>query len=72
MFMTKRAWICPTLLFTVVLISPIHGSTADSVFSWKTSEEEAAAMLSRYVQVDTTNPPGNEIKAAQFLKEIFG
>jgi acetylornithine deacetylase/succinyl-diaminopimelate desuccinylase-like protein len=71
MFMTKRAWICPTLFFTVVLISPIHGSTVDSVFSWKTSEEEAAAMLSRYVQVDTTNPPGNEIKAAQFLKEIF-
>ncbi len=28
-------------------------------------------LLSRYIQVDTTNPPGNEIKAAQFLKEIF-
>jgi len=28
-------------------------------------------MLSRYIQVDTTNPPGNEIEAARFLKEIF-
>ncbi|HVO95720.1 MAG TPA: M20/M25/M40 family metallo-hydrolase [Terriglobales bacterium] len=28
-------------------------------------------MLSRYIQVDTTNPPGNEIKAARFLKAIF-
>jgi acetylornithine deacetylase/succinyl-diaminopimelate desuccinylase-like protein len=71
MFLTKRAWICLSLFFAVVLISPIHGGTADSVFSWKTLEEEAASMLSRYVQVDTTNPPGNEIKAARFLKEIF-
>ncbi len=28
-------------------------------------------LLSRYIQIDTTNPPGNEIKAAQFFKEIF-
>ncbi len=35
------------------------------------SVDEAAALLSRYIQIDTTNPPGNEIRAAQFLKEIF-
>ena len=33
--------------------------------------EEAMALLRRYIQIDTTNPPGNEIKAAQFFKEIF-
>jgi acetylornithine deacetylase/succinyl-diaminopimelate desuccinylase-like protein len=70
MFLTKRACICLSLCFAVVIISPVHGGTADSVFNWKTLEEEAASMLSRYIQVDTTNPPGNEIKAAQFLKEI--
>jgi acetylornithine deacetylase/succinyl-diaminopimelate desuccinylase-like protein len=30
---------------------------------------DAAATLSRYVQFDTTNPPGNEMPAAQWLKD---
>ena len=34
-------------------------------------EDEAIALLRRYIQIDTTNPPGNEIKAAHFFKEIF-
>jgi len=44
---------------------------ADGSLSWKGLEDEAAALLGRYIQIDTTNPPGNEIKAAQFFKEIF-
>ena len=31
--------------------------------------EDAAATLSRYVQFDTTNPPGNEMPAALWLKD---
>ena len=27
----------------------------------------AVELLTRYLQVDTTNPPGNELRAAQFL-----
>lgn len=37
--------------------------------NWETVREDAAATLSRYVQFDTTNPPGNEMPAAQWLKE---
>ena len=29
------------------------------------------SILSRYIQVDTTNPPGNEMKAAAFLKALL-
>jgi acetylornithine deacetylase/succinyl-diaminopimelate desuccinylase-like protein len=39
--------------------------------AWKLVEDEAVSLLARYIQIDTTNPPGNEIKAAQFFKEIF-
>jgi acetylornithine deacetylase/succinyl-diaminopimelate desuccinylase-like protein len=39
--------------------------------SWQTLEDEAISWLSRYIQIDSTNPPGNEIKAAQFFKQIF-
>ena len=31
--------------------------------------EDAAATLSRYVQFDTTNPPGNEMPAALWLSD---
>ncbi|MBV8054168.1 MAG: hypothetical protein JO071_02890, partial [Deltaproteobacteria bacterium] len=27
--------------------------------------QEAAALLSKYIQIDTTNPPGNELPAAK-------
>jgi acetylornithine deacetylase/succinyl-diaminopimelate desuccinylase-like protein len=34
-------------------------------------DEMAVDLLRQYVQVDTTNPPGNELKAARFYKEIL-
>lgn len=33
--------------------------------------KEAAAFLSKYIQINTTNPPGNELPAAQLIKEKF-
>ncbi len=35
---------------------------------WAKIGEDAAATLSRYLQFDTTNPPGNEMAAAQWLE----
>jgi acetylornithine deacetylase/succinyl-diaminopimelate desuccinylase-like protein len=34
---------------------------------WSTIHGDAVATLSRYVQFDTTNPPGNEMAAAEWL-----
>lgn len=39
---------------------------------WPAVAEEAAALLSRYLQIDTTNPPGNELAAATFLAAELG
>ena len=36
---------------------------------WEEVREDAGATMSRYVQFDTTNPPGNEVVAAEWLKE---
>lgn len=33
--------------------------------------QEAAELLSKYIQIDTTNPPGNELPAAKLLREKF-
>jgi acetylornithine deacetylase/succinyl-diaminopimelate desuccinylase-like protein len=34
-------------------------------------EQMAVDLLRQYLQVDTTNPPGNELRSAQFYKEIL-
>ncbi|MCG6908613.1 MAG: M20/M25/M40 family metallo-hydrolase [Deltaproteobacteria bacterium] len=34
-------------------------------------QHEAVQLLSEYLQIDTTNPPGNEHKGAAFFSEIF-
>jgi acetylornithine deacetylase/succinyl-diaminopimelate desuccinylase-like protein len=36
---------------------------------WAAIEKEESDLLSRYIQIDTTNPPGNEIAAANFWKQ---
>ena len=60
------------LVFWAAFFAAItEACAAEAKFDWKALEDEAVALLSRYIQIDTTNPPGNEIKAAQFLKAIF-
>lgn len=39
--------------------------------NWATVEQEAGELLSQYLRIDTTNPPGNETAAARFWKDIF-
>ena len=34
-------------------------------------ENEITMILSNLIQIDTTNPPGNELKAAAFLNDIL-
>src|SRR5689334_7682755 len=38
---------------------------------WKAVRDETAALLSAYLQVDTTNPPGNETRGTDYLKAIL-
>jgi len=39
--------------------------------NWEAVEQEAARLLSRYIQFDTTNPPGNEAPAIKFLADTL-
>src|SRR5262249_5438544 len=34
-------------------------------------EDMAVELLRQYLQVDTTNPPGNELRAARFYKDVL-
>ena len=43
----------------------------DNAINWEDIKQQATGYLSQYLQIDTTNPPGNETKGAQFLKGIL-
>src|SRR2546429_1405871 len=38
---------------------------------WKALGDEATALLSQYLRINTTNPPGNEIVAARWLAQVL-
>jgi len=38
---------------------------------WEDVKEEATELLREYIRINTTNPPGNEIEGAKFLKRIL-
>ena len=41
--------------------------SVEQKINWKEAGEEASQLLSAYIQVDTTNPNGNETRGAEFL-----
>ena len=44
---------------------------AQPVIDWQSLTDEAARLLSEYIRVDTTNPPGNERLACEWLGELL-
>src|SRR5438128_2225759 len=48
----------------VVIAAPTEGD-------WKALGDEAIALLSQYLRINTTNPPGNEIAAARWLAQVL-
>jgi acetylornithine deacetylase/succinyl-diaminopimelate desuccinylase-like protein len=55
----------PPLLAALLLLSPSAGSAGAPALS------EAAGWLQQYLRIDTSNPPGNEARAAAFLAGIL-
>jgi acetylornithine deacetylase/succinyl-diaminopimelate desuccinylase-like protein len=54
-----------------ILLFAARAAVAAETPHGQTVEGEALSLLSRYIQIDTTNPPGNEIEAAHFFKSLF-
>jgi acetylornithine deacetylase/succinyl-diaminopimelate desuccinylase-like protein len=47
-----------------LIAAPVEGD-------WKGLGDEATALLSQYLRINTTNPPGNEIAAARWLADAL-
>lgn len=57
-----------SLLALLLLPAPLAARTSPD---FDAAAAEATALLQAFIRVDTTNPPGNERRAADFLEEIF-
>jgi acetylornithine deacetylase/succinyl-diaminopimelate desuccinylase-like protein len=49
------------------MIALANGRASGAEPDWPAIESEAAKLLTDYIRVDTTNPPGNELPAAELL-----
>jgi acetylornithine deacetylase/succinyl-diaminopimelate desuccinylase-like protein len=38
---------------------------------WNAYQDETVKLLQEYIRIDTSNPPGNELKAAEFFHNLF-
>jgi acetylornithine deacetylase/succinyl-diaminopimelate desuccinylase-like protein len=54
----------------VAALVPARRSHAGNI-DWAQVEKDATGLLSAYIQINTTNPPGNETAAARFLAQRF-
>ena len=64
------SWWLVLLLFLLFPVYSLSTTQAEPV-QWAAIEKEAGALLSQAVQIDTSNPPGNETTLAKFWQRIL-
>jgi acetylornithine deacetylase/succinyl-diaminopimelate desuccinylase-like protein len=55
----------------VAIATPLESSAQTRPIDWQALAREAQQILADYLRVNTTNPPGNELAGARFLKAIL-
>lgn len=63
----KKLLIIVLLLVSISNVKSVHAQEPD----WNRAGDEAVALLSEYLRIDTTNPPGNESRSAQFFARLL-
>lgn len=72
----KKAWVVESLasdhipVVADVELERIETQHAERI-DWPRYQDMAVELMQQYLRIDTSNPPGNEIEAAKFLKRIF-
>jgi acetylornithine deacetylase/succinyl-diaminopimelate desuccinylase-like protein len=67
-----RLWLRTAVVLLVVpaALRAQRGAPAPAI-DWNAMQTEAVEVLRQYVRINTTNPPGNELATARFLKGIL-
>jgi acetylornithine deacetylase/succinyl-diaminopimelate desuccinylase-like protein len=59
------------LLLALVLPLPLQAQGGPRPVDWTAMQAEAVDVLRQYLRIDTSNPPGNELATARFLKAFL-
>ena len=65
------AWVPAVILAAAFLALTLGAKAPAPGGKSPLQDDEIVALLRDYLRIDTSNPPGNELKAAHFLKEWF-
>lgn len=71
---SQKSFVVLVTLLVVISFSATHGLRAQAPprpIDWTSYQDMAVDLMQQYLRVNTSNPPGNEIEAAKFLKSIF-
>jgi acetylornithine deacetylase/succinyl-diaminopimelate desuccinylase-like protein len=68
----KRNFLLRVLFCLIIIanIAPGAARASDHKINWEEVQQEALDLFIQYLKIDTTNPPGNEIHAAEFFAGI--
>src|SRR4030095_7881847 len=61
-------------LFAAIVVfftTSVNAQPPRDNIDWQRYQDMAVKLMQQYLQVNTSNPPGNEIAAAKFLKAVF-
>ncbi|HJU92379.1 MAG TPA: M20/M25/M40 family metallo-hydrolase [Pyrinomonadaceae bacterium] len=59
------------VILVIVLLPSMAHPQDTSRIDWPRYQDMAVELMQQYLRINTSNPPGNEIEAARFLKKIF-
>ena len=59
------------LVWTFLLLAVALPPRAAAQVDWTRYDARAVELLQQYLRIDTSNPPGNERRAAEFFCELF-
>ena len=59
------------LIVCLLCLAPAARAQTRDAINWSPYQDMAVELMRQYLRVNTSNPPGNEIAAARFFKEIF-
>jgi len=72
--MMKRALFATLSLLACCSVTALGQTSADEQMRkvhWEPYQDQAVQLLQEYLRIDTSNPPGNELKAAEFFLRLF-
>src|ERR1044072_8818191 len=66
-----KALIIPAIACLLFLAPISKAQNGQTKIDWPRYQDQAVDLMQKYLRINTSNPPGNEIEAAKWFKSIF-